>query len=498
MAVQVNGAHISHINGFIPMWLDGREISTSNAFDVISPVTHEVLYQAAAASEDDVDAAIRSCEQAFRSWSKTKPHFRRDIFLRAAQIFAARKDECCQTLRQETGTGKPFFEVTFHQAIEMCKDVAGLIQTIAGQAPIVAEEGKSAIVYREPLGVVLGIAPWNAPFVLGLRACIQPLACGNTVILKGPELSPRTFWLIASVLHEAGLPAGCLNTIYHRPGADAAMITNALISSPVVKKVSFTGSTAVGALIAGLAGKHLKPVLLELGGKAPAIVCENADIVKAAEACALGAFLHSGQICMSTERILVHKQISTAFIEALKRVMEETFGNGKNPPILISQAAVAKNKALVCDAVAKGAQTLYDRDIKSASTTTTGGANGDESNNEMYPVIVGGVRPEMDIYHNESFGPTVSLIEFDNDPEAIEIANDTEYGLTSAVFTKDLQRGLRIARQISAGAVHINGMTVHDETNLPHGGVKKSGFGRNNTLEGLNEWVQTKTVTWMD
>ena len=324
--------------------------------------------------------------------------------------------------------------------------------------------------------------------MLGLRACLQPLACGNTVILKGPEFSPATFWVIASVFNEAGLPAGCLNTIYHRPGEDAVKVTNALVSSPTIKKISFTGSTNVGAIIASLAGKNLKPVLMELGGKASSYICEDANVGTAALQCALGAFLHSGQICMSSERILVHKDIAEKFREAFKGAVDQVFGGeGRESPILVTSPAVDKNKRLIKDAVSKGAKAIYG-DVD---------AN-DESKTRMRPVIIEGVKKDMDLYYTESFGPTVSMIIVESDEEAIEIANDTEYGLSSAVFTEDLRRGLRIAKQIESGAVHINSMTVHDEPVLPHGGVKKSGFGRFNGSEGMNEWVKGKTVTWKD
>jgi len=327
----------------------------------------------------------------------------------------------------------------------------------------------------------------NAPSILGIRACLTPLAAGNTVILKGSEFSPASFWLIASVLHEAGLPAGCLNTVLHRPGEDAVKVTNTLIASPTVRKINFTGSTHVGGIIASLAGKHLKPVLMELGGKAPSIVCEDADLQKAARGCAIGSLLHSGQICMSTERILVHKSIAPKFKEAFTGAVEQIFGAGKDAPILVDGAPVVKNKKLVEDAARKGAKPIYgDLDASEASKT------------RMRPVVMEGVEPGMDLYYTESFGPTVSLIQVESDEEAIRIANDTEYGLTSAVFTEDLRRGLKIAKQIETGAVHINSMSVHDESALPHGGAKKSGFGRFNSLEGLEEWVRTKTVTWQD
>ena len=244
----------------------------------------------------------------------------------------------------------------------------------------------------------------------------------------------------------------------------------------------------MGSIIASMAGKYLKPVLMELGGKAPTIVCEDADVEKAALGCALGSFLHSGQICMSTERILVHKDIAPKFREAFKATVKAVFDNeGQDAPILVSSPPVEKNKKLVQDAVGKGAKVLYG-DEK---------AN-EDSKTQMRPIVIENVKQDMDIYHTESFGPTVALYIVESDEEAIKIANDTDYGLSASVYTEDLRRGMKIAKQIESGAVHINNMTVHDETNLPHGGAKKSGYGRFNGAEGLREWVRTKTVTWKD
>lgn len=280
-----------------------------------------------------------------------------------------------------------------------------------------------------------------------------------------------------------------MNTIYHRT-SDAAKVTTALISHPAVKKINFTGSTAVGAIIASQAGKFLKPVVMELGGKAPSIVCEDADIGNAAFQCALGSFLHAGQICMSTERILVNAKVADQFREALKGAMDQLFAvkaDGTGAPQLVNSLPVTKNKKLLDDAISKGAKAIY----------------GDPSHNEssatrMRPVIIENVNEKMDIYHTESFGPTVSLYVVENDEEALRIANDTEYGLSSALFTEDLKRGLAIAKQMETGAVHINTMSVHDEPALPHGGVKKSGFGRFNGVAGLDEWTRTKVITWKD
>ncbi|KIW88947.1 uncharacterized protein Z519_10431 [Cladophialophora bantiana CBS 173.52] len=478
------------ISSTIPLWLDGQEVKLPSTFDVVSPLDQKTLYKCSSADEEDVQKAIAAAEKAFTTWSKTKPNFRRDIFLRAADEFKRRRDELKHYSYSETGAAESMFAFEHNLAYEACKSVAGLIQVASTSSmPVVVEEGANAMVVKEPFGVVLGIAPWNAPYVLGLRACLQPLAMGNTVILKGPEAAPATYWALASVLHTAGLPAGCLNTIYHRP-ADAAKVTSALISHPAIKKINFTGSTAVGAIIASQAGKYLKPTVMELGGKAPSIVCDDANIQTAALQCALGAFLHAGQICMATERIIVHEKVADKFREALKQTMDNVFAEapgGMGVPQLVTAAPVLKNKKLLEDALSKGAKTVYGDAQHSEALAT-----------RMRPVIIENVTPKMDIYHTESFGPTVSLYVVADDAEALQIANDTDYGLASAVFTEDLRRGLKLARQIESGAVHINGMSIHDESALPHGGVKKSGFGRFNGLPGLEEWVRTKVITWKD
>lgn len=316
-----------------------------------------------------------------------------------------------------------------------------------------------------------------------MRAILYAIAVGNTAILKGSELSPRCFWALGQVLTEAGLPAGVVNMIYHRP-QDAAEVTTALINHPSVKKINFTGSTAVGSIIAGLAGKALKPVLMELGGKASAIVCSDADISKAATLCALGAFLHSGQICMSTERILVASDILEPFRSALQGAISNIFPSHA-PTVLVQSAGVEKNKKLIKDAVSKGAKVIHGDHEKDEISKT-----------RMAPVVVEGTTKEMDLFYTESFGPSVSLISFSTDEEAIAMANDTEYGLSGAIFTESLSRGLKIAKSIETGAIHINTMSVHDEPALPHGGTKKSGWGRFNARWGLEEFLRLKTITY--
>jgi acyl-CoA reductase-like NAD-dependent aldehyde dehydrogenase len=431
----------------VPLLINGQEATTATTFPVISPASHKEIWRASSASLEDVSSAIGAAKNAFPTWSRMKPAARRDILLKAADIFLSRAKELGGYMQDETGAEAGFssgFNVPL--AVEMFKDVAGRISSISGTLPVCSEEGTGALVVKEPYGVVLAIAPWNAPYILGVRSVLYALAAGNTCILKGSELSPRCFWAIGTVLHEAGITPGAINVLYHRP-EDAAQVTTALIEHPAIKKINFTGSTAVGRIIAQTAGKHLKPVLMELGGKASAIVLDDADLNKAATQCALGAFLHSGQICMATERILVHKDVKAKFIEALKGAADSIFGGDKPAPVLVQSAGVEKNKRLISEAVNSGAKVIHGDHEKEEYHPETREA----SKTRMRPIIVDGVNKDMELFYAESFGPSVSIIEVLSDEQAIEYANDTEYGLSGAVFTENLARGIRVARQIESG-----------------------------------------------
>ncbi|OAQ79341.1 vanillin dehydrogenase [Purpureocillium lilacinum] len=468
----------------VPFFIGGKDTSADKSFDVVSPSDGKVAHRCGSATLADASAAIAAAADAFKTWRRTTPVQRRDIFLKAADIMAARREELAGYMATETGATPPWCNFNLDVGIGMLKDIAGRIATLEGSFPALMDPNTSAIVMREPYGVVLAMAPWNAPFILGTRCVAFPIAAGNTVVFKGSEVAPRTMSAIVSVFREAGLPDGVLNFIVHEPSA-AAEITAHAIAHPQVKKINFTGSTQVGRIIGRLAGENLKPLVLELGGKAPAIVWEDADLQLAADQCALGSFLHSGQICMSTEKILVHESVKKDFLDKLVAAVEKIFPTGGDALTLINSTAVDKNKALVKDATSKGASVVFGNpDAQEASGT------------RLRPIVVDNVTTDMELYRTESFGPTVSVIGIESEDEAIRIANDTEYGLTSAVFTEDLRRGLRFAREIETGAVHINNMTVHDETALPHGGAKASGYGRFNASKGLDEWVRTKNVTF--
>jgi len=337
---------------------------------------------------------------------------------------------------------------------------------------------------RRPAGVVLGIAPWNAHVILGVRAIATPLACGNTVVLKASEVCPATHALIGEVCQEAGLPAGVVNVITHE-GRAAGAVVEAAVAHPAVRRVNFTGSTRVGRIIAELCGRHLKPVLLELGGKAPLVVLDDADLDAAVSAAAFGAFMHQGQICMSTERIVVDEKIGDGFVARL-RAKTETLkvgdpSQGQFPlGSVVDQSTVDRVNALIDDAVAKGARVV----IGGKATSTL-----------MPPTIVDGVKPGMRIYSEESFGPVVTVIRIDGVEEAIRSANDTEYGLSAAVFGGNVGRALAVAQRIESGICHVNGPTVQDEGQMPFGGVKASGYGRFGGKAGIDEFTDLRWIT---
>jgi acyl-CoA reductase-like NAD-dependent aldehyde dehydrogenase len=352
----------------------------------------------------------------------------------------------------------------------MVREAAALTTQIAGEVIPSDKPGLLSLALREPVGAVLGIAPWNAPVILGCRAIATPLACGNSVILKASERCPRTHGLIVEAFAAAGFPEGVANLVTNEP-ADAAEVVGALIDHPAVRRINFTGSTAVGRIVALRAAEHLKPVLLELGGKAPLIVLEDADLEEAVKAAAFGAFMNAGQICMSTERIVVVEAIADEFARKLAEKAE-----AMPPPAVgqqVDEPAEANVRLLVEDALQKGAREIV-----------RGGAT-----------VLDGITSGMRLYSDESFGPVVGIIRVADEEEAVRVANDSEYGLAAAVFTRDAARGLRVARRIRSGICHVNGPTVHDEPQMPFGGVGASGYGRFGGKAGIEAFTELRWIT---
>ncbi|KAJ5153786.1 Aldehyde dehydrogenase N-terminal [Penicillium coprophilum] len=472
----------------VPLLINGHEETTPNTFPVVSPYTNTTIWSASAATPQDAIRAVEAANAAFPSWSQTKPTVRRDILLKAADILESRIDANAGYMRQEMGAdvgASAGFVVPL--AVRMLREVASRITSICGSVPVVETEGQSAIVFKEAMGVILGIVPWNAPYVFGIRSAACALAAGNTTVLKSSELTPRCYWAIGRAFEDAGLPAGCLNIIHCAP-QDAPEVVNAMIEHEAVRKINFTGSTAVGRKIARACGQNLKPCLMELGGKNSSIVCHDADLQTAVQGVLAGAFLNSGQICMATDRILVHTSILPSFVEALQHALAAGAEASALPPTLVNTASKTRVEALIASAVSAGAHFISG----SADSIPT------DSGVRMAPAVLGGVKEDMALWQEESFASVAACMPFDSEDEAIRLANGSGYGLSASVFTEDLRKGLAMARRIQSGAVHINSMTIHDEPALPHGGVKNSGWGRFNTDEGLNEFLVTKSVTWMD
>ncbi|HSG33083.1 MAG TPA: aldehyde dehydrogenase [Sphingomonadaceae bacterium] len=455
-------------------------------FERINPLNGEVASSAEAMQAGEMAAVAARAQKGFAEWSKLGPNARRAVLMKAADALQAKKDEFVASMMGEIGATAGWAMFNLMLATGMVREAAAITTQISGEVIPSDHEGTIAMALREPVGVILGIAPWNAPIILGVRAIAVPLACGNSVILKASETCPRTHALIIEAFAEAGFPDGVVNVVTNAP-ADAGEVVGALIDAPQVKRINFTGSTAVGRIIAKRAAEHLKPVLLELGGKAPMIVLEDADLDEAVKAAAFGAYMNQGQICMSTERIIVVDAVADEFAKRFKAKVE-TMPAGDpaagNTPLgaVVDRHTVDKCLALIDDAVSKGAELLV---------------SGETTHNVVMPAhLVDKVTPEMKLFRDESFGPVVGIARARDEAHAIELANDTEYGLSSAVFTRDTARGLKVARQIQAGICHVNASTVSDEPQMPFGGMKASGYGRFGGKAGIDAFTELRWITF--
>ncbi|MEC9199107.1 MAG: aldehyde dehydrogenase [Pseudomonadota bacterium] len=459
----------------------GRTFTRNN------PLTGDVATEAAAASQSDAIAAADAAAAAFPEWSETGPGQRRALLLSAADALEARKGDITEAMAAELGATAAWAGFNVMLAAGMLREAAAMTTMIKGEIIPSNRPGSMAMAIRQPAGVVLSMAPWNAPVILGVRSIAMPLACGNTVVMKSSELSPRTHALIAEAMQEGGLPAGVLNVISNAP-KDAASIVETLIAHSAVRRVNFTGSTRVGRIIAKLAAENLKPALLELGGKAPMIVLDDADLDKAVAAAAFGAYMNQGQICMSTERLVVHAAVADAFVAKLgEKVRSMAVGDPRegNTPLgcVVDKSAVDRILGLVREAEDKGATLI---------------AGGQADGVLMQATLLDHVTPSMRIYTEESFGPTASIVRVGSVDEAVRVANDTEYGLSASVFGEDTVRAMAVARRIESGICHINGPTVHDEAQMPFGGVKASGYGRFGGTAAIEEFTTLRWITVQD
>ncbi len=453
-------------------------------FERRNPLDGSVATTAPAASAQDAIAAVEAAAQAFPAWSAKGPGERRALLTKAAHALEAKAPQFIAAMAAETGASGLWAGFNVHLAAGILTEAAALTTQINGEVIPSDVPGSLSMGVRQAAGVVLGMAPWNAPVILATRAIAVPLACGNTVVLKASELCPATHGLIIEALQEAGLPPGVVNFITNAP-ADAAEVVEAMIAHPAVRRVNFTGSTGVGKIIAGTCAKYLKPVVLELGGKAPLVVLDDADLDAAVNGAAFGAFANSGQICMSTERIIVDEKIADAFVAKLAaKASGLPLGDPRKGPVVlgsvVDMATVHRCNALIDDALAKGAKLL---------------CGGKADSTLMPATLLDHVTPSMKIYSEESFGPVKGIVRVNGVEEAVACANDNAYGLSSAVFGRDIARALQVAGRIQSGICHVNGPTVHDEPQMPFGGVKASGIGSFGGKAGIEAFTDLRWIT---
>jgi len=452
----------------------------------LNPYTGEVYATVAAAGPEDVRRAVDAADAAFEEWAALAPFARRAILLKAADLLEGKGDQVAELMAGEAGGTRPWAYFNVALAANMLREAAAAVTAPRGEVLTAQEQGALGLAVREPVGVVAAFAPWNAPVILGVRAVAAPLAAGNTVVVKASEDAPLACGLfVADVLREAGLPDGVLNVITNDP-ADAAEIAETLIADERVRAVNFTGSTNVGRIIGEHAARHLKPAVLELGGKNAVIVLADADVDYAVDAVTFSVFMNSGQICMSGDRILVHESLAEEFTRKFTaKAASLQAGDPTHPHTvvgpLVAASAAQRVAGLVEDAVAKGAKVL------------TGGGKPDGA---VHPAtVLTDVPKDAELYHAEAFGPVCVVETFADDATAVAVANDTDNGLTCGIITENATHGLAVARRIRTGIVHINDQSVADEPQAPFGGFKASGYGRFGGRWGIEAFSNTRWVT---
>ncbi|PLC53479.1 aldehyde dehydrogenase [Pollutimonas nitritireducens] len=477
---------LSPYSGFDKQYLAGewRSGRSDRVQTDTNPFNGEVLAKIQLANQDDINTAYNAAASVQREWSARLPDERAQVLRRAIEIMDTRADEIRSWITRESGSTHTKAAIELGSARAITVEAATFPNRVEGRILASSVKGQESRVYREPLGVVGIISPWNFPFHLSMRSVSPALALGNSVVLKPASDTPITGGLLlAKIFEEAGLPPGVLSVVI---GAGSE-IGDFFVAHRIPRLISFTGSTDVGRNVGRIAsgGRHIKRVALELGGNAPLVVLADADIEQAVHAAVVGRFLHQGQICMSTNRVIVDASIHDAFVDAAaQRVRALPYGDPSDPKTVVGPIINARQLAniqqRIKQAKADGAQAI---------------AEGDAVGNVLPPHLFCNVDPSWSIAKEESFGPVLPIIKSQNEQHALELANDTEYGLSSAVFTRDLERGVRFARGIVAGMTHINGMSVDDQTNAPFGGEKNSGLGRFNGDWAIDEFTRAQWIT---
>lgn len=474
------------LNTIVPYIISGEEIiDYENVFPVYSHQDpSEELHQFSylSVTDSNIDKVVSNVKSGFKQWSGVSVTNKIEIFNKFKSLLEKHRNEFVDA-HKEIGGPDWFANVNIDGIIGQVQEYIGHFSNSEGEL-FHSEGNEFALTIRQPVGPVLSISPWNAPVILGGRSILAPLAAGCSVVAKSPEKAPKALYLLVKYLLEAGIPKDTLQLLHLKP-EDNPQFIDKILATGAIRKINFTGSTAVGRSISVTAAKHLVPCLLELGGKNISIVCKDADITKAAGKDNWAAWAHKGQICMSTDHVYVHESVYEAYKEQLINIASEMV---HDPDHLISERDEIgrfKVMALVDDALEKGASIIYGKYSKSHV----------EQNNSLSPLILENLTPEMKLYTTESFGPIFAIEKFSDIDATIDKINDTDYGLKTSIWSSNIISAINIAKKIESGGVHINNFTIHDEPHLPHGGVKSSGIGRFNGRWGIDEFLYVKTIT---
>lgn len=449
--------------------------------DSLNPATGEVFARVHQANAEDAKLALDAAWDAFQSWKDLGPSAREGIFLRAADIMEARADELKDILIDEAGSTLLKAGYETHHAPMHVRSIGGECRRVVGDTYVSDYPGVKSYCLRRPLGLVLAISPFNFPLLLGARKIGWAMAAGNCVVLKPSEVAPVVGLKLGEIFSEAGLPDGVLNVI----PAQGGDLGDTLIADPRVKKVAFTGSSRVGKAIAATCTKHMTPFTLEMGGKNPLVVLKDADLEYAVNTAAFCNFMHQGQVCMTGSRVIVESDIYDEFCEKFTaKVNTIKVGGPREPGVVVGPLIRSTQpqfiQGQVDEAVADGARLL---------------AGGSYEGNYYQPTALADVTQSMSIFRTECFGPVASVVRADDHHHAMALANDSDYGLSAAVLTNDLQKAIEFTEGLEAGMVHINGPTIRDEPVVPFGGVKNSGMGREGGKFAMDEFTELKWVT---
>jgi aldehyde dehydrogenase (NAD+) len=467
---------------YTKQYIDGqwREGTGNRVMENYDPYTGKLLYSYKAAGLQDVDDAYEAAARAQKEWAATMPAEKSEMMYKLADVLKAHKDDVYDVLTTECGSVQMKAGVEFYGTIDHIRMAANFPNMMEGSIVTSNMPDKTNYIFKKAKGVIGVIAPWNFPFLLAMRSVAPAIATGNAVVLKPSAETPASGFLIAELFEEAGFPKGLLNVIC----GPSSEIGDAFVQHPIPAHISFTGSTAVGRRIGKIAGEHLKDVSLELGGNNMMAILPDADLVQAAKAASFGAYCHQGQVCMALNRVIVHKDVYDEFIPILvNEVKKLKTGDPRDSEVFIGPLT---NKTQVLNV-----EKAIEDTIKAGAVVAL---EGHTEGLLVYPWVLTDVTNDMPAARNETFGPVCCVIKADSEEEMIRLANDTNYGLSSCVFTKDLYHGIQFGRQIETGMFFINDQSIGEEAHIVFGGDKDSGVGRFNGQYIVDKFTTTQRI----